>query len=226
MNLGFILEKVSTGEPQTYLDWFMGGFGFTVGVSVTSFILAMLIGVSLAVIRSLPGGKAATFFVSVFRGIPLLNQMFIVYFAIIPLVLSADVAPLTSILICSVSVLSIYMGCRVSEHVYGAITALPTDQREAGKSLGFSTVDTYRLILIPQALKNVFPALTSEFMSTVKNSTVAGSIGLIELFAVSKKVTEFAPVVYEPLIIAGTVYLIINFVLEKLMKKIEKKIFA
>ncbi|MBY0292152.1 MAG: amino acid ABC transporter permease [Alphaproteobacteria bacterium] len=226
MNLGFIFDKVSTGEPQTYLDWLCSGIGFTLGVSITSFVIAMVLGVFLAVVRSLPNGKAVSIFVSVFRGIPLLNQMFLAYFAVIPLVLSADVEPLTSILVCSIGVLSVYMGCRVSEHVYGAITALPTNQKEAGKTLGLSTVETYGLILIPQALKNVFPALISEFMSTVKNSTVAGSIGLIELFAVSKKVNEFANVVYEPLIIAGLVYLVINFILEKLMIKIEKKVFV
>lgn len=151
--------------------------------------------------------------------------MFFFYF-VLPALLAPKFAetasPLTLSLTAAIGALGFFMGCRVSGHIYSAIRALADSQAQAAKALGLSTWQTYSLILIPQAIKNTLPALVNELLSTVKNSSIAGTIGLAELFYQCKRLNEFTAAVYEPFILVLFGYLIINITLLLIMRSTEK----
>ena len=181
----------------------------------------------MGAVRTLPGtvSKVATATVEFFRAVPLVNQMMFAYYVAAPFIFPESLEPLTVILICSVMTLALVMGSRVSEHVYGAIKALPSSQTQAALTQGFSRYQTYKLFLVPQAIRNAFPALTSEFMSTVKNSTIAGKIGLLDFLMYSQKINEFTSTVYEPLVIACIGFFAFNYIISKAMQQVEQRAF-
>ena len=227
MNFNFLTQQVGSGEKQTYLDWVLAGMGYTAFVSLTAYIMALVIGVAIGAARTRTGplswGATAVF--EFFSSIPLKVQMFFFYF-VLPALLAPKfvetASPLTLSLVAAIGALGFFMGCRVSGHIYAGIQALADSQAQASRSLGFSTWQTYTLILIPQALKNSFPALVNELLSTVKNSSIAGAIGLAELFYRCKQLNEFTAAVYEPFFLVLFGYLVINMTLLMIMRSAEK----
>lgn len=231
MDFSFLNHTVGSGESQTYLDWILAGMGYTALVSVAAYLLALTIGVAIGALRTRTGplSWAATAVFEFFSSIPLKVQMFFFYF-VLPALLAPKFAetasPLTLSLTAAIGALGFFMGCRVSGHIYSAIRALADSQAQAAKALGLSTWQTYSLILIPQAIKNSLPALVNELLSTVKNSSIAGTIGLAELFYQCKRLNEFTAAVYEPFVLVLFGYLVINFTLLLIMRSTEKAKFA
>jgi glutamate/aspartate transport system permease protein len=227
MNFTFLTQQVGSGEKQTYLDWILAGMGYTAFVSITAYVMALVIGVAIGAARTRSGPLywAATGVFEFFSSIPLKVQMFFFYF-VLPTVLAPKfvqtASPLTLSLVAAIGALGFFMGCRVSGHIYAALQALAGSQGQAARGLGFSTWQTYTLILIPQALRNTFPALVNELLSTVKNSSIAGTIGLAELFYQCKRLNEFTATVYEPFFLVLAGYLIINGALLWVMKGAER----
>lgn len=227
MDFSFLTHTVGSGESQTYLDWILAGMGYTAFVSVAAYLLAIVIGIAIGALRTRTGplSWAATAVFEFFSSIPLKVQMFFFYF-VLPALLAPKFAetasPLTLSLTAAIGALGFFMGCRVSGHIYSAIRALADSQAQAAKALGLSTWQTYSLILIPQAIKNSLPALVNELLSTVKNSSIAGTIGLAELFYQCKRLNEFTAAVYEPFILVLFGYLIINITLLLIMRSTEK----
>ncbi|HAU4290914.1 TPA: amino acid ABC transporter permease [Serratia marcescens] len=227
MDFSFLNHTVGSGESQTYLGWILSGMGYTALVSVAAYLLALAIGVAIGALRTRTGplSWAATAVFEFFSSIPLKVQMFFFYF-VLPALLAPKFAetasPLTLSLTAAIGALGFFMGCRVSGHIYSAIRALADSQAQAAKALGLSTWQTYSLILIPQAIKNSLPALVNELLSTVKNSSIAGTIGLAELFYQCKRLNEFTAAVYEPFVLVLFGYLIINITLLLIMRSTEK----
>lgn len=227
MDFSFLTHTVGSGESQTYLDWILAGMGYTAFVSVAAYLLAIVIGIAIGALRTRTGplSWAATAVFEFFSSIPLKVQMFFFYF-VLPALLAPKFAetasPLTLSLTAAIGALGFFMGCRVSGHIYSAIRALADSQAQAAKALGLSTWQTYSLILIPQAIKNSLPALVNELLSTVKDSSIAGTIGLAELFYQCKRLNEFTAAVYEPFILVLFGYLIINITLLLIMRSTEK----
>lgn len=227
MDFKFLTQPVGSGESQTYLDWILAGLGYTALVSVTAYLLALVIGIAIGAARTRSGplSWAATGVFELFSSIPLKVQMFFFYF-VLPAMLAPKFAetasPLTLSLTAAIGALGFFMGCRVSGHIYSALQALADSQAQAARALGFSTSQSYTLILIPQAIKNTMPALANELLSTVKNSSIAGSIGLAELFYQCKRLNEFTAAVYEPFVLVLCGYLVINFTLLWIMRSTEK----
>ena len=227
MDFKFLTQTVGSGESQTYLDWILAGLGYTALVSVTAYLLALVIGIAIGAARTRSGtlSWAATGVFELFSSIPLKVQMFFFYF-VLPAMLAPKFAetasPLTLSLTAAIGALGFFMGCRVSGHIYSALQALADSQAQAARALGFTTGQSYTLILIPQAIKNSMPALANELLSTVKNSSIAGSIGLAELFYQCKRLNEFTAAVYEPFVLVLIGYLVINFTLLWIMRSTEK----
>ncbi|WP_241170418.1 amino acid ABC transporter permease [Serratia marcescens] len=231
MNFDFLTQHVGSGESQTYLDWILSGMGYTALVSIGAYALALVLGVVIGALRTRTGplSWAATAVFEFFSSIPLKVQMFFFYFVLPALVapkFAETASPLALSLTAAIGALGFFMGCRVSGHVYSGIQALADSQAQAARALGFSTLQSYTLILIPQAIKNSMPALVNELLSTVKNSSIAGTIGLAELFYRCKQLNEFTAAVYEPFFLVLFGYLVINFTLLAIMRSTEKTKFA
>ena len=180
------------GQPgtQTYLDWLLSAWGWTLAVSAIGLVIALVLGSLMGVLRTGPGRKLAFLgeaWTELFRNIPLIVQLFLWFFVIpefIPVLKS-----LPSFLIAAMG-LGFFTSARISEQVRAGILSLPRGQRAAGLALGLTLPQTYRFVLLPVAFRIIVPPLTSEAMSIVKNSSVAFALSVLELTQFARQVGE------------------------------------
>jgi glutamate/aspartate transport system permease protein len=116
------------------------------------------------------------------------------------------------------------MSARVAEQVRSGVNALPRGQGMAGKALGLTTAQTYRYVLLPMAYRIILPPLTSEFLNTIKNTSVALTIGLLELTARARSMQEFSFQVFEAFTAATLLYLAVNIVVVTGMRFLERRV--
>ncbi|SAL76875.1 polar amino acid ABC transporter inner membrane subunit [Caballeronia peredens] len=226
MDFSFLTQPVATGENTTYLGWVLAGMENTVGVFLLAITITMVVGIALALLKCSGGiaGRIANVVFETIRAVPLLNQLMIVDFVVVPTLFPDAVqhwnqATLTFVI--GFTTLGVFMGGRVAAHIYGAIQALPASQMRAATTLGFTKWQAYRYFLLPQALKNIMPTLTSEAMNTVKNSSVIGAIGLLELSKQSQQIIDYTSNSYEAFAIVLGCYLAINLCVQLAMKTID-----
>ena len=171
-----------------------------------------------------------TAYVEVFRNIPLLVQMFLWFFVLPELLPEAwgdwmkQLPPPWGSYVPAVLCLGIYTSVRVAEQVRAGINSLPRGQGMAGTAMGLSVGQTYRHVILPQAFRIILPPLTSEFMNVIKNSSVALTIGLLELTGRAKAMQEFSFRVFEAFATATLIYLLTNLVVVLLMRALERKV--
>jgi glutamate/aspartate transport system permease protein len=120
--------------------------------------------------------------------------------------------------------LGIFTSVRVAEQVKAGIMSLPRGQRMAGTATGLTQTQTYRYVILPQAFRIILPPITSEFMNVIKNSSVALTIGLLELTGRARSMQEFSFRVFEAFATATVIYLLTNLVVVLLMRALEKKV--
>lgn len=230
MDFSFLLTSVNTGENTTYLGWIISGMIYTSLVSLPAFLIAVIVGTLVGTLRTSTGIKKhfATLFFEFIRSIPFIAQMFIAYFVIPQIffpewIKTADTMTFT--LLTAIISLGIFMSGRISAQIYGAINALPRSQTLAAKALGFKPFQIYRYFLLPQALRNIIPTLTSEALNTVKNSAVASTIGLFELSKQAQRMIDFTAKPYEAFICIILGYLIINVIVLVVLRIIDWMLF-
>jgi glutamate/aspartate transport system permease protein len=120
--------------------------------------------------------------------------------------------------------LGLFMSARVAEQTRAGINSLPRGQKLAATALGLTTAQAYRYVLLPMAFRIVLPPLTSEFLSTIKNSSVAITIGLVELTAQARAMQEFSFQVFEAFTAATILYLLVNIVVVIAMRFLERAV--
>ena len=232
-NWNVFLRQTPTGN-ETYLDWMLAGIEVTVSLSLTSWLAALVLGILVGTLRTLPKGiwpRLAIAYVEVFRNIPLLVQLFIWYFVIpelLPLSWGKafkEISPMCQMIGAAWLCLSLFTSARVAEQVRAGIESLPKGQRMAGQALGLSLGQTYRYVLLPTALRVIVPPLTSEFLNIFKNSSVCSTIGLLELAAQGRQLIDYTAQPYESFAAVTLAYMTINLTVMVLMKKIEVSLF-
>jgi glutamate/aspartate transport system permease protein len=205
---------------------------WTVSVSLCAWLIAFTVGSVLGVLRTTPWRVlrgAATVYVELFRNIPLLVQMFLWYF-VVPELLPRTIGdwvktqmPLPAFWT-AVVCLGFYTASRVAEQVRAGIQSIPRGQTEAGLAMGLSTTQVYRYVLVPMAYRIIIPPLTSEFLTIFKNSSVALTIGLLELTAQSRQITEYTFQGFEAFTVATILYVLITFVVMVSMRLVENRV--
>jgi len=221
--------SVLISEP--YLGWIVSGLGWTIVVSLLAWVLAFTLGSTLGIMRtsssSLLNGIATTY-VEIFRNIPLLVQFFLWYF-VFPELLPDDAGmwvkrelPMPEFTT-AVIALGLYTASRVCEQVRSGIESVGVGQVGAARALGLTEWQTMRYILVPVAYRRVIPPLTSEFLTIFKNSSLALTIGVIELTAVTRQIEEYTFQGFEAFTAATIIYSLITFFVMWLMKKIEAR---
>jgi len=167
-------------------------------------------------------------YVELFRNIPLLVQFFIWYFVLpgmIPgvkkWVISLD--PTTHQFVTAIICLGLFTAARISEQVRAGIQSLPRGQSLAGLAMGLTQAQTYRYVLLPVAYRIIIPPLTSELMNLIKNTAVAYSIGLVELFFRTREMGEMTFRYFEAFAAATAAYVVIAMVANRVMAFIEKR---
>jgi glutamate/aspartate transport system permease protein len=212
------------GGDQTYLNWILSAWGWTLTVALSALVVALLAGLLMGTLRTLPDNpwlvRLANVWVELFRNVPLLVQLFLWYF-VVPAVFPVMKAVPSEVLV--ILALGFFTSARVAEQVRSGIQALPKGQRYAGMALGFSTAQTYRYVLLPMALRIVIPPLTSESMNIVKNSSVAFAVSVAELTFFARQSGEETSQPVEMYLAVTLLYAVSAFVINRVMGVIEKK---
>jgi glutamate/aspartate transport system permease protein len=228
-----IFLEAEPGGTGTYLHYLIVGLGWTLATALAAWAIALAVGSVVGTLRTTPMPwvvRLGNAYVEIFRNVPLIVQMFLWFFVMPELVPTAlgdwikQVPPPWGSYIPAVLCLGIYTSVRVAEQVKAGIGSLSRGQGMAGTALGLSLGGTYRYVLLPQAFRIVLPPLTSEFMNVIKNSSVALTIGLLELTGRARAMQEFSFRVFEAFAAATAIYLITNLVVVFGMRALEKKV--
>jgi glutamate/aspartate transport system permease protein len=223
-------EEVATGDEK-YYQWILSGLLWTIATSLAAWVIALILGVIVGVIRTLPNKGLVLLgdsYVEIFRNIPLIVQMFFWFFVLPELVPSSlgdwikQDLPLPEFTTAVIS-LAFFTSARIAEQVKAGILSLPVGQKGAGLAIGFTLPQVYRYVLLPVAFRIMIPPLTSELMNIFKNSSVALTIGMLELTAVAKQMNEYTFQGFEVFTVVTILYIIVAFTANRLMALIEYK---
>jgi glutamate/aspartate transport system permease protein len=229
-NWGILFEMSPEGKG-TYFDMLLSGLIWTLSTAMCAWMIALVIGVLIGVLRTLPsrtGRVLGDAYVEIFRNIPLLVQLFLWYFVIpelVPKQLGNIIKQMPNAsFYTAVLGLGLFMSARVAEQVRAGILSLPKGQKMAATAMGLTLSQTYRYILLPISFRVILPPLTSELLNTIKNTSVALTIGLMELTARARSMQEFSFQVFEAFTVATILYLLTNLVVTLAMRRLEKAV--
>jgi glutamate/aspartate transport system permease protein len=231
MNLGILFEQVPDGDG-TWGEVLLGGLGWTLSVAALAWILAFVMGSLVGVARTTDKPwlvRLGNAYVELFRNIPLLVQLFVWYFVLPGLVPSVKrwvttLDPTEHQFVTAVVCLGFFTSARIAEQVRSGIQSLPRGQRNAGYAIGLTQIQTYRFVLLPMAYRIIIPPLTSELMNLIKNTAVAYSIGLVELFFRTREMGEMTFRYFEAFGAATIIYVVIAMTANRVMAFIERRV--
>lgn len=225
-----IFWETSPDAAGTYFDTLISGLLWTIATAMSAWVIALILGAIIGTLKTVSHRGIvllANAWIELFRNIPLLVQMFLWYFVVPELLPVAagnwiksmpDSAFFTAVLC-----LGFFTSSRIAIQVAAGIQALPKGQKLAAQALGFTSLQTYRHVLLPIAFRIIIPPLTSEFLNVIKNSAVALTIGLMELTARARSMQEFSFQVFEAFTAATLIYVALNIVVVFLMHRLEKR---
>ena len=212
------------GSGRTYLQWMMDAWGWTLAVAGCSWVVAMVVGSLMGVLRTLPNSpwlvRLANAWVELFRNIPLLVQIFLWYFVLPKIFPAMQQVPGFTLVVFA---LGFFTSSRIAEQVRAGIQALPKGQRYAGMAVGFTTMQTYRYVILPMAFRIIFPPLTSESMNLLKNSSVAFAVSIAELTMFAMQAQEETSRGVEVYLAVTALYAVSAFAVNRVMAFVEKK---
>jgi polar amino acid transport system permease protein len=213
-----------------YLPLFIQGIEYTLLISIVSVMIAVLPALMLALmrlsksffIRSLSG-----MYIAVFRSTPLLVQLAIVYFGLfnyikIPTYYLFGFINI-SMFIPGVVALALNSAAYVAEIFRAGILAVDSGQNEAARSLGLSASKSMKYVVLPQAIKNILPALANEMITMVKESSILSTLGMVELMWAAKTVSSTTYITIGPYVLAAIMYFSINYPASKVIEHIERR---
>lgn len=207
-----------------YASYFWTGAKLTLQVSLLAVVFGFILGTVLSFMRMSriwPLRFIGTSYVEVIRGTPLLVQLLLIHYGL-PLFLGFDVGLFTAACLA----LSINSGAYIAEIMRAGIQAVDRGQMEAARSLGMSRGMTMRQIILPQAFKNVLPALGNEFIVVVKESSVLYVIGYAELTYTANIIAGATYITLEPLLVTAVIYFVLIFTMSKLLGIGERRLKA
>lgn len=222
------LEKFQ--DTFKYIDLFLQGLVCTISLSFFTVILGFILGLLLASMRLSkikPLKYVATAYVEVFRATPMLVQLFLIYYVVL-----ADVSLPTwkmfgfirfERFIPGVIALSLNSGAYLSEIIRSGIQSVEQGQTEAARSLGLTSWQNMRYIILPQAIKNILPAIANEFVTIIKESSICWTIGVQEIMFAVNSVKTATYSMGEPLVIAACIYFCLTFPTSKIIQHFERK---
>ena len=238
------MEDFFSGLAQSFESTFitddrwlqlLKGLGVTIEITLVAAIIGLIIGFLLAIVRStydmqLRGKKCVKFsdyvlkflnvicnvYITIIRGTPVVIQLMIMYFIVFASSRNGIFAAFLSF--------GMNSGAYVAEIVRSGIMSIDKGQFEASRSLGFNYRDTMTLVILPQAFKNILPALGNEFIVLVKETSVAGYVALQDLTYVGNFIRSRTYEAFFPLITIALIYLIIVLILQFFLKKLERRL--
>ncbi len=213
-----------------YGTMFVQGIEYTLLLSVFAVLLAILPAMLLAILR-LSKNKVVRFlsglYIDVFRATPLLVQISLIYFGLFNFIKLPSVYLFGFINIAmfvpGVVALSLNSAAYVAEIFRAGILAVDIGQTEAARSLGLSSAAAMTKVVLPQAVKNVLPALANEIITMVKESSICSTLGMMELMWAAKTVAATTYITLGPYVVAALIYFCINYPASKIIEAIERR---
>ena len=213
------------GGGRTYLEWMFDAWGWTLSVAGSAWVVAMVAGVLMGTLRTLPNSpgwsRFANAWVELFRNIPVLVQIFIWYFVLPKAFPVMQQVPGFLLVVLG---LGFFTSARIAEQVRAGSQALPRGQRYAAMAMGFTTWQSYRYVLLPMAFRIIWPPLTSESMNLLKNSSVAFAVSIAELTMYAMQVQEETSRGVEVYLAVTALYAASAFAVNRVMAFVEKRI--
>lgn len=207
------------GMMGKYMPYLFRSLQVTLQLTAASLLLGILLAIPLSLIklsRFRVVRAVGTFYTSIFRGVPLLVQIFIVYFGLPQFGLTMDAFQAGCV------TFALNSAAYISESLRGGIMAVDAGQREAAMALGISYGKTMKDIIFPQAIKSVMPSLVNEFIGLLKNTTLISTIGLVDVLRAAQMIVSDTFRAFEPLLTAAVFYYVMVMAISFLGKKLEK----
>ncbi|WP_413222074.1 ABC transporter permease subunit [Staphylococcus aureus] len=213
-----------SGFISKYGSFFLKGIKITILISLIGVALGSILGAFVALMK-LSKIKIiswiASIYIEILRGTPMLVQVFIVFFGITA-ALGLDI----SALVCGTIALVINSSAYIAEIIRAGINAVDKGQMEAARSLGLNYRQTMKSVIMPQAIKNILPALGNEFVTLIKESSIVSTIGVGEIMFNAQVVQGISFDPFTPLLLAAALYFVLTFVLTRIMNMIEGRLNA
>ncbi|HDG5360395.1 TPA: ABC transporter permease subunit [Staphylococcus aureus] len=213
-----------SGFISKYGSFFLKGIKITILISLIGVALGSILGAFVALMK-LSKIKIiswiASIYIEILRGTPMLVQVFIVFFGITA-ALGLDI----SALVCGTIALVINSSAYIAEIIRAGINAVDKGQMEAARSLGLNYRQMMKSVIMPQAIKNILPALGNEFVTLIKESSIVSTIGVGEIMFNAQVVQGISFDPFTPLLVAAALYFVLTFVLTRIMNMIEGRLNA
>lgn len=216
---------------KNYHTFFLEGTKITIVLSIITIIFGVIFGIIFALMRISHNPilkSIAAAYIEFIRGTPVMVQLFIVYYGLSEIGIEfPDIYVLGSNfpdLMAGAIALSINSSAYVAEIIRAGIQAVDKGQMEAARSLGLSYSISMKNIILPQAIKNILPALGNEFIAIIKESSIVSIIGIHELMYNTDTVRGNTFIPFEPLLITAAIYFIITFTLSTIVRAFERRL--
>lgn len=218
---GFYQQMFTLGGYRKVLE----GLAATAEIAIGGLLIGILIGTLLAVIKVIPKNKLcpkifsgiADVYIAIFRGTPILVQLMVGYFVVLPL---CGITP--DKLMTAIVIYGLNSGAYVSEIMRSGINSVDSGQLEAGRAVGLSYRTSMIRIVIPQAVKNILPTLGNEFIVLVKETSVASAVAVADLTQAFKDMTTATYSCIIPYLVLAAIYLVIVLIITYLIKLMER----
>ena len=222
--VGFLLEK--------YGSLFLNGVGVTLLVAITGTVAGFLIGLLVAILRTIPTGakdpwykrvplKALSVllgvYIEVFRGTPMIVQAMVIYYG------GMMVGVRMPVMTAAILIVSVNTGAYMAEIIRGGILSIDKGQKEAAHAIGMSHWQSMVYVVLPQAVRNIMPSIGNEFVVNIKDSSVLNVISVNELFFQSKSAAGTYARYFEVFFITACIYLALTFTVTRLLRLLERK---
>ncbi|MEH7108805.1 MULTISPECIES: amino acid ABC transporter permease [Bacillaceae] len=205
-----------------YAPFFLKGTLLTIGLSIASIILGTILGLFIGLGKMMQNKWLAlpfVWYINFFRGTPLMVQILLIHFAVIPLFLGT-----TNAIVASITALSLNSAAYVAEIFRGGIQSIDKGQMEAARSLGMTHVQAMKNVILPQAFKRMIPPLGNEFVVLIKDSSLAALIAAPEIMYWGRAMQGQYYRPWEPYITAAAIYLVLTLSLSFLLSRLERRL--
>lgn len=231
--------------PTSFFGWvgkllneygplFLRGTGVTLLVALSGTVLGFLLGLLVAIVRTIPlpkGGRARRLplravhfllnvYIEVFRGTPMIVQSMVIYYGSMMLGIMRRGAP---VLPAAIFIVSINTGAYMAEIIRGGIISVDAGQKEAAAAIGMTHWQSMVKVILPQAVRNIMPSIGNEFVVNIKDSSVLNVISLNELYFTGKGAAGTYGRYFESFFIIACIYLTLTFTVTRLLRLLEKK---
>jgi len=204
------------------------GLGITVEIAVLGLLIGILIGTLIAVVRVMPKyktlprvlDKICGGYVELFRGTPMVVQLLIGYWVLLP---ALDIQVNSGVPV-AIIMFGLNSGAYVSEIMRGGINSVDPGQMEAGRALGLSFLSTMLLIVIPQAIKNILPTLGNEFITLVKETSIVGFVGATDICVAFRYIGTNNYEFMVPYIVMALIYIVLVLFIPLLIRLMERRL--